>query len=171
MKFYSSSLELARKSLSEPFFPIWIRSIHIDFIAIFRFERFYTTHLCSFMDGRFSQFESLWSKLSIWLRDRILIGECMWFFSGNEHIRDFSHVSKVSRIQSRFASGWETIILRPKSVIYKVIFLWNYISPTRKLSKNYSSYNGTSITGVQRNRFNQWFTYESYRRYIWLISG
>ena len=108
---------------------------------------------------------------SVWLHDPILIGECMWFFSGNEHFRDFSHVSKVSRIESRFASGWETIILRPKSVIYKVIFLWNYISPTRKLSKNYSSYNGTSITGVhyKRMRFNQWFTYESYLRYIWVI--
>ena len=68
------------------------------------------------------------------LHEPILIW-CMRFFSGNEHIWDLNHVLKVSRIRSRFESGWETIILRPKSVIYKVIFLWNYISPTRKLSK------------------------------------
>ena len=58
MKFDSSSLELStlqthiivyrlgyRSTISiTTFFQIWIWSIQIEFIAIFRFERFYTSH-------------------------------------------------------------------------------------------------------------------------------
>ena len=77
MKFYSSSLELSiqqnhiivyrlgcRSKISiTTFFQIWIRSIQIDFIAIFRFERFHTNHM---NDSYFERLEFLfWSVTTI----------------------------------------------------------------------------------------------------------
>ena len=54
MKFYLSSLELSTlqthiivyrfENLYQSLFHIWICSVQIDFITIFRFERFYTIY-------------------------------------------------------------------------------------------------------------------------------
>ena len=92
MKFNSSSLELSTLQTHiivyrlgcrsripiRTFFQIWICSIQIHFIAIFRFERFYTIHIPKFRDRSGQTLKSAVTQILVPVRAGLDFLKCTW---------------------------------------------------------------------------------------------